>query len=35
MNVSGEAGIEALAKEPPIFGIGMGFSRICEMVGTG
>ena len=39
MNVSGEAGIEALVKEPRIFGfdmgIGIGLPRVCEMVGTG
>jgi len=33
MSVSGEAGIQALAFEPPILGIGL--PRICEMVGTG
>ncbi len=32
-NVSGEAGIQALAFEPPIWGI--GFPRFYEMVGTG
>jgi hypothetical protein len=33
INVSGEAGIEALTFEPPIWGIGL--PRVCEMVGTG
>jgi hypothetical protein len=33
MNVSGEAGIQALAFEPPILGIGL--PKVCEMVGTG
>ncbi len=32
-NVSGEAGIQALAFEPPIWGI--GFPRFYEAVGTG
>jgi hypothetical protein len=32
-NVSGEAGIQALAFEPPIWGI--GFPQFYEMVGTG
>ncbi len=32
-NVSGEAGIQALAFEPPIWGI--GFPRFCEALGTG
>jgi hypothetical protein len=39
MNLSGEAGIQALATEPPIFsksmGIGIGLLQVCEMVGTG
>jgi len=35
--VSGEAGIEALAFEPPIFdiGAGIGLPKVFEMVGTG
>jgi hypothetical protein len=33
MSVSGEAGIQALAFEPPIWGI--GFPQVCEGVGTG
>jgi len=35
MSSSGEAGIQALAMEPPIFGIGIGLPKVCEMVGTG
>ena len=37
MNVSGEAGIQALAMEPPVFDLagGIGLSRIFDMVGTG
>jgi hypothetical protein len=37
MSFSGEAGIQALATEPPIFsmGVGIGLPRIFEMVGTG
>ena len=33
MSLSGEAGIEALAFEPPILGIGL--PKVFEMVGTG
>ena len=33
MNFTGEAGIQALAFEPPILGIGL--PKVCEMVGTG
>jgi hypothetical protein len=33
MNLSGEAGIQALAFEPPILGIGL--PKVFEMVGTG
>ncbi len=33
MNLLGEAGIQALAFEPPILGIGL--PEVCEMVGTG
>jgi len=39
LSLSGEAGIPALAMEPPVFsmsmGIGTGFPKIFEMVGTG
>jgi len=37
MSLSGEAGIQALAFESPIFGIGMGIGlpKVFEMVGTG
>ncbi len=37
MSLSGEAGIQALAFEPPIFGIGsgIGLPKVFEMVGTG
>jgi hypothetical protein len=45
ISLSGEAGIEALAMEPPIFGMGidmgidsgagMGLPQVFEMVGTG
>ena len=37
MSPSGEAGIEALAFEPPIFDIGFGFGlpNVFEVVGTG
>jgi hypothetical protein len=37
MGFSGEAGIEALAFEPPMFGmdIGIGLPKFFEMVGTG
>jgi len=35
MSSSGEAGIQALAMEPPIFGIGIGLPKVFEMVGTG
>jgi hypothetical protein len=39
MSLSGEAGIQALAIEPPVFsmsmGIGIGFPKVFEMVGTG
>ena len=37
MRPSGEAGIEALAFEPPIFdiGAGIGLPKVFEMVGTG
>ena len=31
--ITGEAGIQALAFEPPIWGI--GFPQVCESVGTG
>jgi hypothetical protein len=33
MSLSGEAGIQALAFEPPILGIGL--PKVFEMVGTG
>jgi len=33
INLSGEAGIEALEFEPPIWGIGL--PKVFEMVGTG
>jgi hypothetical protein len=33
INLSGEAGIQALAFEPPILGIGL--PKVFEMVGTG
>jgi hypothetical protein len=33
ISLSGEAGIEALAFEPPILGIGL--PKVLEMVGTG
>lgn len=33
MNLSGEAGVHALAFEPPILGIGL--PKVFEMVGTG
>jgi hypothetical protein len=33
MNLSGEAGIQALAFEPPLLGIGL--PKVFEMVGTG
>jgi hypothetical protein len=37
MSLSGEAGIQALAMEPPVFnmGIGIGLPKVFEMVGTG
>ena len=37
MSSSGEAGIQALAFEPPIFGLGVGIGlpKVYEMVGTG
>jgi len=37
MSLSGEAGIQALAFEQPIFGmgIGIGLPKVFEMVGTG
>ena len=37
MSSSGEAGIQALAFEPPIFsmGVGVGLPKVFEMVGTG
>src|SRR5260370_37204510 len=35
MSHSGEAGIQALAMELPIFGMGVGLSKVFEMVGTG
>ena len=37
MSLSGEAGIQALACEPPIFstGMGIGLPKVFEMVGTG
>jgi hypothetical protein len=37
MSLAGEAGIQALAMEPPVFnmGIGIGLPEVFEMVGTG
>jgi len=39
MSLSGEAGIQALECEPPIFGMGMstgsGLPEVFDMVGTG
>jgi hypothetical protein len=37
ISLSGEAGIEALAMEPPVFsmGIGIGLPKVFEIVGTG
>lgn len=37
MSLSGEAGIQALAFEPPIFDMGMsiGLPKVYEMAGTG
>jgi hypothetical protein len=37
MSLSGEAGVQALASEPPIFdmGAGIGLPKVFEMVGTG
>ena len=37
MSLSGEAGIQALEFEPPLFGIGIGIGlpKVFEMVGTG
>jgi hypothetical protein len=37
ISLSGEAGIEALAMEPPVFSmdIGIGLPKVLEMVGTG
>lgn len=37
MSLSGEAGIQALAAEPPVFSLagGIGLPKIFEMVGTG
>jgi hypothetical protein len=37
ISLSGEAGIKALAMEPPVFsmGIGIGLPKVFEMVGTG
>jgi hypothetical protein len=35
INLSGEAGIQALELEPPIFGMSIGLSKLFEMVGTG
>jgi hypothetical protein len=35
MSLSGEAGIQALAMEPSVFSMGIGFPRVFEMVGTG
>jgi hypothetical protein len=37
ISLSGEAGIQALAFEPPIFsmGVGIGLPKVFEMVGTG
>ena len=37
MSLSGEAGIQALAMEPPVFSmnIGIGLPKVFEMVGTG
>jgi hypothetical protein len=34
INLSGEAGIQALELEPPIFGMSIGLP-VFEMVGTG
>ncbi|MGA7287855.1 MAG: hypothetical protein WBX02_07150, partial [Terriglobales bacterium] len=39
ISLSGEAGIQALAFEPPVFGmdmgVGIGLPQVFEMVGTG
>jgi len=37
MSLSGEAGIQALATEPPVFSMfgGIGLPKVFEMVGTG
>jgi hypothetical protein len=37
ISLSGEAGIQALATEPPVFSmsIGIGLPKVFEMVGTG
>jgi len=37
MSLSGEAGIQALAMEPPVFSVstGIGIPKVFEMVGTG
>ena len=37
MSLSGEAGIQALAMEPPVFSVstGIGLPKVFEMVGTG
>ena len=35
MSLSGEAGIQALTMELPVFGIGIGLPKVFEMVGTG
>jgi hypothetical protein len=35
INLSGEAGIQALAMELPVFSIGIGLPKVFEMVGTG
>jgi hypothetical protein len=37
ISLSGEAGIQALAMEPPVFSIGsgIGLPKVFEMVGTG
>ena len=35
MSLSGEAGIQALSMELPVFSIGIGLPKVFEMVGTG
>jgi len=35
ISLSGEAGIQALAMEPPVFSMGIGLPKVFEMVGTG